>query len=598
VSAIAAMASSPREQLDSQHFRRWARAIADRGPDRFGVWTTDHAALANAFLRIHAGWPEVQQPFSRDGKVWITADARIDAQGDLLSKLRNAGRSVDGLLSDAELILHAYEVWGVECTQYLFGDFAFVVWDERAQRLLAARDRFGVRPLYYSLTPRALLVSNHANALFRHPDVDRTPDDETIAGFLVSNELGTEEATTFVGIRRVPASHQIIWEGGRLRSSRYWSVPVEEPSSGGKVCDFPAEFWDLVRTAASDAARGAPVGVLLSGGLDSSMLAAALTHTGSAGRITAHTSVWRDLLPDHERPFAELVTRSLGIPGELHEFDAWPAFERVTDVQLASPLPDGSPFSVDTHELLRGVAAHSRLALTGLGPDALLRGEPLVPRLLRGPGRLSTGAGAIKYAWSFRKRPPLGIRPWLLNRRLSQPRPSWLPSRILELASAAANRAPHPLVHRYRPEAYRGTASAYWPSYFEWYHGTAHAAGVRCAHPFFDVRVVTYALRLPAVPWSWDKHLLRLAVAPYLPQEVVNRPKTPLGHDRLAAYVRRHGTGWMNADLPIEHVAPYLHGSGLASLSGAYQRDPDWIHVRPICLAYFLQSWNAQPVIE
>jgi asparagine synthase (glutamine-hydrolysing) len=600
VSAIAAIAAAPNERIDEAHFARWAPTISDRGPDGFGMWSCAHAALAHALLQAYPDDPVVAQPFTLDGTIIVSANARIDAREALHVELAAAGHAPTANASDSELILRAYLAWGTDCPEHLLGEYAFVLWDERHRLLFAARDRFGARPLYWARTGSAMLVSNHANALFRHPSVDRTPNDETIAAFLVSNDFGAPDATAFRGIGRVPAAHRLVWQRGQMSLGRYWSVPVEDPLRLKKREDYPRLLWETVRTAVADASRGGPVGVLLSGGLDSPMLAAALQQTASAGKVSGHTSIWRELMPDLERPYAEEVAASLGIPWLGTPFDEREAFEGSAQVQLATPFPDGSPFSIDTHDLLADVGQRARVAFTGLGPDALLRGEPLVPRLFAGPGRMAAAAGAISYVVRLQKRPPLGVRPWISARRAHRsPKPDWLPEELFKLAGeAAAVSEQRPTIHPYRPSAYRLTASTYWENYLEWYCGTAHAGQTLVAHPFLDLRVVRLALRLPAIPWAWDKLAQRLAVKGHLPDGVAKRRKTPLVQDRVAAYVRKHGLGWLRDQKPGLDVREYYHGAAFAQLADAYARKPDWIHIRPICLDRFLSAWWEQKGIE
>lgn len=164
---------------------RMARRMADRAPDGLGVWSSGHVGLGLAMLRI-AGEPvEPEEPHSLDGKVWIVADARIDGRDELTASLRAAGRNVEPAASSAALILHAYRAFANSFVEHLVGDFAFALWDANAQKLICARDHFGLRPFFYANKGNSLLFASDPLSLLECASVTSTPDEEAIGDLFI-----------------------------------------------------------------------------------------------------------------------------------------------------------------------------------------------------------------------------------------------------------------------------------------------------------------------------------------------------------------------------------------------------------------------------
>src|SRR5258708_16939958 len=146
-------------------------SLKHAGPDRSGTWIGGQAAFGHAALRTTEEPPGLDQSITLDGNVWITADARIDARGELRARLERDQRQVGGAIADAELILHAYHAWGERCVDELLGDFAFAIWDAPRRRLFCGRDHFGVKPSFFSIRGSRLAFSNSLNCLRKHAGV-------------------------------------------------------------------------------------------------------------------------------------------------------------------------------------------------------------------------------------------------------------------------------------------------------------------------------------------------------------------------------------------------------------------------------------------
>ena len=155
-----------------------------RGPDAQETWIDGNAGFGHTMLRTTFEAETEQQPLTLDGKVWLTADARIDGRAELIANLeaklrtkpllshRSNPNGSDSIIpNDAELILYAYQAWGEDCVKHLIGDFAFAIWDSREHRLFCTRDHFGVKPFYYAHVGNTFVFSNTLNAVRLHPNV-------------------------------------------------------------------------------------------------------------------------------------------------------------------------------------------------------------------------------------------------------------------------------------------------------------------------------------------------------------------------------------------------------------------------------------------
>ena len=179
-----------------------------------------------------------------EGKLWITADARIDARAELIAKLRDHGELCSLSDPDCELILHAYRAWGEKCVEHLLGDFAFAIWDARSRRLFCARDHFGVKPFFYARVGDSFIFSNTLNCVRIHPAVSDELNELAIADFLLFDGNQEPDTTAFSDIRRLRAAHVLSLQDGSLSDRRYWTLPVDKPVNYKKASECVEKFWN------------------------------------------------------------------------------------------------------------------------------------------------------------------------------------------------------------------------------------------------------------------------------------------------------------------------------------------------------------------
>jgi asparagine synthase (glutamine-hydrolysing) len=414
VSGLVALVNHSGAPIEERALWNILRAAPHRGPDGAWVHVDGAAGLGYAKLAVTPEDVAARQPLASPltGCV-VTADARLDNRAELLAVLRGDWlRGADAEVPDAALILRAYEVWGGGAARRLLGDFAFVVWDPRARRLVCARDTSGQRPLFYRADRQTFAAASEIRQLLQDPSVAVTPSEERLLDFLVPANLWVNEKdcadTFFVGIRAVPAGHTLtlgVGEGESVpRIERYWALEppaeIRYRTEEEYAEHFRALFFEAVRARLRSAGD---VGMLLSGGLDSSSVACVaqeLYRTGRAARgVTAYSMVFEGLECD-ERPLVEDVRAKSGLPVEFvpAPVGLWGAHLEPSEL-LTSPLdrPDAR-WALYAQAERRGL----RVVLTGDIADGCVRGSPLVfdALLRRGRWRELRRHLAAYRAWS------------------------------------------------------------------------------------------------------------------------------------------------------------------------------------------------------
>lgn len=565
MSGIVALVRTDGSPVDERLLARLTDALRFRGPDRSAALALGSVGLGHALL---ASTPEAEieaQPLALGRGLWLTGDVRIDARDELRAALAPHVRCDLAGATDPELVLHAYRVWEDACVEQLLGDFAFVVRDERRRRIFCARDPFGVKLLYYARVGRSLLISNTLGCLRAHPDVSSRLDPGAVGDLLLHGEHQDRGVTVFADVRAVPAGHTLSRSDGdgELRLCPYWQLPEERsPESGrGKAREALEEFRGLLDAAVADRLRTRSAAVFMSGGLDSPMVASrARTLLGSDGRIEALTLTFDRLIPDRERGFSAAAARHLRLP--IHHFEADGLYRSWDWMRTTRcPEPQIGPHDVAAREAYAQAWTRTRVILTGWDGDSLLAasvGALWRARLARGELR----ALGRELGWHLRagRLPRVGLRAAFIRRRQARADPlegypDWLNpeferaqalrSRWRASAAADAPRTP-------RSPARAAFASTVWRTVLDPSDAGMAPAPIEQRHPLIDLRIVRFALALPAVPWCVDKHLFRSAMFGELPDEVLRRPKEPLRVDPLVAGLARM------EDDPTERLAPEL----------------------------------------
>jgi asparagine synthase (glutamine-hydrolysing) len=544
--------------VDRSLLERMTEFMTFRGPDAQKVWLEGAVGFGHTMLRTTWEAEYEHQPFTLDQQVWIVADARIDDREVLAQKLEVPFKPLNGgialneqIITDVEFVLRAYLKWGEDCVQHLLGDFAFAIWDSRQQRLFCARDQFGVKLFYYSRVGNCLILSNTLNCIRQHPKVSAELNEAAIADFLLFQRNFDLETTTFTDIQRLPPAHKLLASVEKgIQTQRYWTLPMPELIRYKRSEDYIDRFKELMGQAVGDRLRTERVSSFFSGGLDSTTIAAiALTVAKQKSQpldLQAFTIVYDELIPDREQYYAGLAADALGIPLDCHRSDDYYPYQDVDIPELQTPEPSHDPFAIKDHELFKRSARHSRVGFSGQGGDESLA-PTTVAEMLQTMPFFDVGLDVGRCCFSYGIQPHWGSGFLSLLRRWQQPEidrpeyPAWLNpdfARRLELKarwdrimgdeSAMPLRSP-------RSRAYNKSSSVLWANYLERNESGFTGLPIEMRFPFIDLRLLSYLLALPPMPWCVNKMLLRLSMKEDLPDEVRLRPKTPLAGDPLTA---------------------------------------------------------------
>jgi asparagine synthase (glutamine-hydrolysing) len=540
--------------------------LKHRGPDDSGIYASEDVGLGMTRLAI-IDLVTGQQPM-RDatGRYWIVFNGEIYNFRQLRAELEAAGRPFR-TRSDTEVILQAYAAYGEACVERFSGMFAFAIWDAAEQRLFLARDRFGKKPLYYWHRGRLFLFASEPKALLCHPAVSRALDWPAFQHYLAFGYTPTARSI-FDAVHKLPPAHTATLVAGRLTLARYWRLPLDVAPTRPRpaLAESAAAVRDELREAVRRRLESdVPLGVFLSGGLDSSAVVATMREITSGPIATFSVGFGRAAPSYDELPYARLVAERFETDHheEILEPDVratLPAIVRAFD----EPFADSS--AIPTYIVAQATARHVKVALSGIGGDETFGGYPryLGLRASALHARLPWWLRRASRALARRLPDSGGSRNWSDRIRRFTDRPDatlgeryigWTrffgDGELAELARPALAAHLAPGVDESRREAFATAAhdddpvdgalrldlTTYLPDdllAMADRMSMSHSLEVRA--PFCDHRLVEASLALPPatkMPGLRLKGLLKTAFAGVLPDAVLTHPKQgfmiPLG---------------------------------------------------------------------
>lgn len=358
------------DTVDAADIFRMCDAIVHRGPDDEGFYVQGHVGLGMRRLSIidlSSGRQPIQ---NEDGSVIVVFNGEIYNFPELRRNLEGRGHCFCSN-TDTEVIVHLYEEYGADCVHQLRGMFAFALWDDRRQRLLLARDRFGKKPLHYAWKGGRLLFASEIKAILAaDPDLAQV-DAQGLLNFFYFGYI-PEPLTAFTQIRKLPPGHLLEFADGEVRERRYWDLPAYgtyNPRSEGEVLDELEE--KLAEAVRIRLMSDVPLGALLSGGVDSSLMVALMARASST-RVKTF-SIGFSNQDFNEAGHARQVADTFG--AEHHELFVDPDIEN-TLMELTHFLeePFGDSSIVPTYHVCRMAREHVTVALGGDGGDELFGG--------------------------------------------------------------------------------------------------------------------------------------------------------------------------------------------------------------------------------
>lgn len=608
--------------VDPALLKRMTDEISHRGPDGVGHWIDGPVGLGHQMLCTTPESLREKQPLlDETGNLCLTLDGRVDNRDELKSAIEaKGGRLRDD--TDAELVLKSYECWGESCPNRIIGDFAFAIWDKRKRQLFCARDFLGLKPFYYVNTGRSFLFSSELPPIFIDSAVQRYPNEGMIAEYL-ANAITSQEETLFQNVFRLPPAHYLLLRPGTFRKQRYWTI-----NPGPEICyksdeDYAKHFLEIFREAVCCRLRSnTPVGVSLSGGLDSSSVAgvaASLVEEASCvSEIEAFSTVYPGYACDESDYINDVIGKwrlkwhtTLQYIGDLSLYS-----ERTQRYQDFPGYPNGGAVgSVNRLVQKKGV----RVLLSGVGGDEWLTGSRYrladhlqrlrAPELVRELGYMFHAEGMavtlsrlLHYGlWPLLPRSVRSMVKWVLGKEDRQPSPSWIESGFAaqtRLAERMERREMLPSPLGIAPwDIYVAATNGFVVHAIEMEEREAARYGLEGRHPLLDRRVVEFALALPEEQrcrCNQNKFVLRQVSKGYLP-ETVNQRRTKadfshlfaetfqtLGAERLWDSLSLVSQGWV-AEKNVQRM--------YQEMTQLYNKGEDFRHIWPLWMIFGVELW-------
>jgi len=604
---------------DADAIRRMTRVLVHRGPDDEGFFNQGPASLGHRRLSILdlAGGA---QPMIRDGCA-IVFNGQAYEHESLRETLRQRGHPFT-TRSDTEVVLRAYLEWGERFAEHVHGMFAIAIWDARRRKLVLARDRLGKKPLYYALAgpggwngtvptegagpfpARRFVFGSELKALVAHGGVPRQLDREAFLQYLAA-EYVPAPRSIFATIRKLPAAHLAVLDEDGFRLHRYWDLPAPLARANGNGAhaaradpDLQAELTGLLDAAvARRLVADVPVGVFLSGGVDSTAITAMATRHRRP--LETFNIAFNESSFD-ESPFAQLAAQRLGTEHHSEFLSSNACLEQVPEAVAQLDEPFADPSFLPTLLLSHFVRRHVIVALAGDGGDELFAGYD--PFLAHRPAQIAARlppsvrallARAVSHLPAASTNMSLDFRLKQFFRGLSAPaslrHQFWIGSFLPQELERVLHRDLTPLLREdvvYREvlaEAERASRAGVAPGSIDealrFYLGryladdilvkadrAGMAASLELRAPFLDTHLVEFVARLPwrqKLSLRRTKVLLKRALKGIVPEEILQRPKKGFGIP-VAAWIRG----------PLRPMFEDLFSPSSLSRSGLFQPGP------------------------
>ncbi len=612
-------------QVSEPYLTRMRDEMSHRGPDGAGNFISGdrrlglgHRRLAIIDLSAKADQPMTNE----DGTLWVVFNGEIYNHAEIRAELeRRGGHRWRTDHSDTEVILHAFEQWGIDCVQRFRGMFAIALWDAKKRQLWLIRDRIGVKPLYYSIHHGRITFASEIKALLADEEQDRSLNEEALYYYLSFNATPAPH-TLFSGIQKVaPSTWLRISEDGHVQASRYWDVwDHTQPLTNVSEAEIAEQIISELRTCVKlRKISDVPVGVFLSGGIDSSTNAALFSE--GDGQPVKTFSIGYDRPYESypsELPYARMVAQRVG--ADHHEL-----LLRESDLLNTLPLiirhqdePLADPVCLPVYYVSKLARDHGvSVCQVGEGSDELFCGYPYwnqslrlqryssllpIPGFLRSLGlagvKLAEGGPKASYRrqWSCElMRRALSNRPvfWGGAEVISdsQKRNLLSPRLLKKFAGFSSWEALRPIRQRFEEKAW-DASPLNWMSYLDLnlrlpelllmrLDKMSMAVSLEAREPFLDHKLIELVMSIPAGVKTRNgvlKYILKKAVRGVIPDELIDRRKQGFGvpvfewsQTQFGEYMAKELKDFCeNADIfKYEGVLPYLQKRGWALLNVA-----------------------------
>jgi len=601
--------------IDERFLQRIAEELSFRGAEGKNVWSRANVGGCFAWMQTGPARQASQQPVKWEDRYWLWGDIRLDGRQELREQLAGHDRTVEVKATSEELLLRAWEKWGEGSLGRVIGDFSFALWDVKEESLWCARDFVGARPFYHARAGGVFCFSNTMEVLRFVPEISGELDEVFLGDFLLEGWIVEPERTVYRDIRRVPPGHVLKFSRAGVEVHRFRKLPIEEPLQLKRDEEYLEAYRDLLKLAVNDRLTEGATALYLSGGMDSSSVCAMAAQIAGQRRqkdkLKAFTLSWETFFEDPEPAIAKITAKYIGIAHEvLGETELTP-FEGAETEDRRIPEPGHELFFARERRQSQRIATHSNVVLSGDGGDDVLTGQgwPYLVQLWRKGDWSEIARKFGGYFWNHRRFPPVrwGFRTRL--RRLWKTKdpftgyPGWLneefavrrnlKERWLEEKNREIGKE-----HPFHPQPYASLHDGYWAEILEAEDAGWTRMRLETRAPLLDIRILTFLLRLPPVPWCVDKEICRKAMKNALPRVVVDRPKSPMQKDPLEVCAERRE--WI-AGLPKEapeSLKKFVNWGKWCETFSHPKGSLNWLILRPVCLLYWLKAVENKKWIE
>lgn len=543
--------------VDPDRVKRMTDAIAHRGPDGAGVWTAPGVGLGHRRLSIIDLEGGAQPMHSRDGALTLTFNGEIYNFRELRRELEAAGYAFQ-TNSDSEVILQGWHHWGVDCVQHFHGMFAFAIHDARTKQLFIARDRVGVKPLYYApIADGSVLFGSELKALIVHPALRREIDHAAIDDYMAFGYV-PDHACIIRGVKKLPAGHYLLLQQGRVLPEpvQYWDIDYSQRVRGSQA-ELSEELMRLMRQGVeSRMVADVPLGAFLSGGVDSSTVVALMAEKSRQPVKTC--SIGFDEAGLDESAYAERIARRFATDHRNRQVAA-DDFGLIDQLAFHFDEPFADASALPTYRVCEMAREQVTVALSGDGADEALAGyrrhvfhhneervRGMLPQKLRGPLFSTLGQIYPKADWA-----PRAFRAKTTFLSLGRSGPQGYTNAVSfatpEIRNNLYSDRMRTSIAGYRAESHMeklmteaparsGLDQAQYADMKMWLPGdiltkvdrTSMAVGLEAREPLLDHRLLEFAASLPErmrIRGGQGKWLMKKTMQTRLPDDILYRPK-------------------------------------------------------------------------
>ncbi|MBP7474389.1 MAG: asparagine synthase (glutamine-hydrolyzing) [Pyrinomonadaceae bacterium] len=609
-----ALSSRSKRQINEAILVAMRDILHHRGPDDGGIFVDGNIGLGHRRLAIVDPRHGIQPMFSGDRTCSIVYNGEVYNHADYREDLETRGYKFQNR-SDTETILHLYEEYGRDCVDHLRGMFAFAIWDSKKQELLIARDRLGVKPLYYVQDDQGnLFFASEIKALLEAGAVKPQINFNALPDQLANHGTSGDE-TLYVGVKRLMPGHTMVWKDGKLDIREFWDLSFEPKHEPRSDAEYVEEWRELFRKSVEMRLMAdVPLGMFLSGGIDSSAIAAMMS-TMVTDPIKTFSVGFRER-EANEFEYARLVSKTFGT--DHHEIVITPKqfFDELPNLVWHEDEPIGFIASVPLYFVSKLAQEHVKVVLTGEGADETLAGYGRYAKALK---LLSYGERYESITPSFLRdavRGGVATLPGVLNRKLNRTflsRESDIENLFFDNFGVFPKRMQRELFSRetkgkiadLNPYARQNgwlekcdaddvldqllyaDTKTYLHELLMKQDEMSMAASIESRVPFLDHKLVEFSARMPRemkLRGNTTKWILREAMKGILPNEILDRPKmgfpVPVGNwfrgefrhivDEYVLGKRAMDRGIFDGDyvrkLVVEHDAGENHDERIWSL--------------------------------